>query len=572
MRIHNMEIAAMFNRLADFLEIKGDNPFRVRAYRNAARTISTYPKSMVELLEKNEDLTDIPGIGDHIAAKIQTIIKTNELPALKKIEAKMPPVLSELMQIENLGPMRIQKLYKKLKLKTMGDLKKALKEGKIQKIKGFGEKTAQNIQKGIENAAEYNKQTKLIDAAPIVDDLLSYLKKSNAIEKCICAGSYRRHKETVGDIDILTTANDSKAALTHFLNFNQITEILSQGSTRASVRLRCGIHVDLRIVTPHAYGSALLYFTGSKAHNIHLRTIAIKKGLKINEYGVFKQDKKLPIETEAEIYNKIGLEYIEPELREDRGEIEAAKKKILPKLITLKNIRGDLHCHTNATDGKNTLEEMVDTAQKQGYEYLAITDHSHRLGVMHGFDEKKLLKQMRVIDKLNEKLNGFVILKSLEIDILETGALDLPESLLKQLDLTICSIHSKFNLSEKKQTERIIRAMDNPYFTILGHPTGRLIHQRQAYTIDLERIMLAAKERHCFLELNAQPERMDLSDLHCLLAKDLGVKLAISTDAHHVSDLRYMQYGIYQARRGWLTANNVINTLSLKELKKILKK
>lgn len=572
MRIHNIEIAAMINRLADFLEIKGDNPFRIRAYRNAARIISTYSKSMAELIEKNEDLTDIPGIGDHIAAKIETIVKTNELPSLKKIEAKMPSVLSELLKIENLGPMRVQKLYKKLKLKNIQDLKKALKKGKIQKIKGFGEKTAKKIQQGIDNEAAYSKRLPLIDAMPISDSLLTYLKKSKTVDKLICAGSFRRRKETVGDLDILITANDKQVAMDHFIKFDEISEILSQGTTRASVRLHSGIHVDLRIVAPHSYGAALIYFTGSKAHNIHLRGMAIKKGLKINEYGVFKNEYRLQAETETEVYQKIGLEFIEPELREDRGEIEAAKKKTLPKLITLKNIRGDLHSHTNATDGKNTLVEMAEAAQIQGYEYLAITDHSFRLGVMRGFDEKKLIKQMRAIDKLNEKLNGFIILKSLEIDILENGKLDLSESLLKQLDLTICSIHSKFGLSEKKQTERIIRAMDNPYFNILAHPTGRLINQRQGYAIDLERIMLAAKERGCFLELNAQPERMDLSDLHCLLAKDLGVKLAISTDAHSISDFRYMQYGIYQARRGWLEAENVINTFPLKQLKKILKR
>lgn len=572
MQMHNSEIAAIFNKLADLLEIEGENPFRIRAYRTAARVISNLSKNLSDLVAEDADLTEIPGIGERIAEKIKIIVKTHKLPQLKEVEAHTPAVLSELMRIEGLGPKRVKMLYQKLHIQSTKDLKTAIEKGKVQKLKGFGEKIQQKINEGILHVSEYEKHYKLCDVIPMVDSLCKYLKSAKNVKTAECAGSYRRRKEMVGDLDFLVTATKNSDVIEKFTQYDEVQEIISKGPTRSTVRLRSGIQADLRVVPQISYGAALLYFTGSKPHNIHIRKIALKKGLKINEYGVFKDEKRLPCKTEAEIYKKIGLEYMDPELREDRGEIEAAQKKSLPKLITINQIRGDLHCHTNMTDGHDTLETMIQGAKERGYEYLAITDHSKHLAMTRGFDEKKLLQQIRKIDCLNEKLKDIVILKSIEVDILEDGSLDLSDDILKELDVVVGSVHSKFNLSTKKQTERILRAMDNSYLNILGHPTGRLINKREPYEANYERIIKGAKDRGCFLEINAQPERLDFNDLHCQIAKSYGVKLSISTDSHSLPELDFMKFGVYQARRGWLEAKDVINTRNLKDLKKLLKK
>ena len=571
MTIHNTEIAAKFNQLADLLEIQGANSFRVRAYRNAARIISGLAKNVSDLVDQGYDLEELPGIGKDLADKIKIINKTGELPLLKQTKAKIPAILSELMKIEGLGPKRVQILYKKFHINSINDLKTVLDQGKIRKLSGFGEKTESRIRQGLEHQKQYNKRFKLAEVQPIVENLLAYLKKNTAVKNLDCAGSYRRHKETVGDLDILVTSTDSITVMKHFLAYEDITKILSQGDTRSTVHLHSGIQVDIRVVPPKSYGAALLYFTGSKEHNIRLRAIAVKKQLKLNEYGLFKGQKDLGSHTETQLYRQLGLTYIEPELREDRGEIEAAKNGILPKLIQLKDLRGDLHCHTNATDGADSLEAMAKTAAQLGYEYLAITDHSQRLTIAKGLDKKQILQQFKAIDRLNAKLKGITILKSSEIDILENGSLDWPDEILKELDLRICSVHSKFNLTSVKQTERIIRAMDNPYFNILGHATGRLINKRSAYEIDMDKILQAAKERGCIIEINAQPERLDINDLFCKKAKDLGLKFALSTDAHSCTQLHNMCFGIYQAQRGWLEKEDVVNTLPLNQLKKLLK-
>lgn len=572
MTVHNLEITAIFNKLADLLEIANDNPFRIRAYRNAALSIAGYHKNMADLVKENFDLTEIPGIGGDLAEKIKVIVKTGELPILKKMEKSVPPILIELLKIEGLGPKRVQVLHKKLRIRSLTDLEKCIATGRLQKIKGFGQKTADKISTGIKHATEYAKRTLLSDAMPIVENIIRYLKKSKFITHVECAGSFRRRKETIGDLDFVISTTDGKKVIEHFIHFDEIAVILSKGETKSTVKLNSGIQVDLRAVPNESYGSALIYFTGSKAHNIAIRKMALKKKLKINEYGVFKGTKAIAGKTEADVYHQIGLEYIDPEMREDKGEIELAKADKLPKLITLKDIHGDLHCHTNATDGNASIEAMAKKAKELGYQYIAITDHSKRLALVHGLNQQDLLKQIKYIDKLNAKLKDFVILKSIEVDILEDGSLDLPQSILKELDFTVCSVHSKFNLPQKKQTERILRAMDNPYFTILGHPTGRLIEKRVPYPLNIERIMQAAKDRGCILELNAQPERMDLDDLHCKMAKEIGVKIAISTDAHSATQMDGMQFGVYQARRGWLEKNDVINTLSMTELRKLLRR
>ncbi len=569
MHVYNNEIAAIFDKLADLLEIEGANPFRVRAYRNAARTVRGYAKSMSDVLSDGEDLSKIPTIGDDLADKIKTIVETGKLPLLKEVESRTPAALSDLMQIEGLGAKRVKTLYKELGIKSIDDLKRAARSGKIRELEGFGKKTEQKIRDRVEHFAGQAPRTKLIMAEEIARSVVDYLGGCHGIRDIIVAGSFRRRKETVGDLDILVTASKDSPVMDHLARFDEVTEVVSKGTTRATVRLRSGMSVDLRVVPQVSYGAALVYFTGSKSHNIAIRKLGIKKGYKINEYGVFKGDKRIAGRTEKAVYRTVGLPFIHPELRENRGELDAARKGELPELVTLNDIRGDLHCHTNATDGRHTLKQMAESAAARGYEYLSINDHSRHVTVARGLDKGRLLEQIKSIDKLNGKLKNIVLLKSIELDILENGTLDLPDSVLKELDFTVCAVHYKFNLPRKKQTERILRAMDNPYFNILAHPTGRLINEREPYSIDLEKIMKAARERGCLVELNAHPDRLDLNDEACKLAQDFGLNLSIASDAHSTSDLDYMRFGIDQARRGWIEKSDVINTRPLKELKKL---
>lgn len=572
MAVHNKQIAEIFYNLADLLEIEGENPFRVRAYRNAARVINGLSQNVSDLIIEGKDLTELPGIGDAIAIKIETIVKTGKLPALEDIEKRIPHVLAEMMRIPGLGPKKIKALHEKLHINSMEKLLHAIEKGKVRQLPGFSEKTELMIKSGVKRLSTTSKRLPRVDAKHIAEPIIAYLQKAPGIKKVIIAGSYRRRKETVGDLDILVTANQGEKVINYFVNFDDVKKVLSKGRTRSTVILLSNLQVDLRVVPQQSYGAALHYFTGSKAHNIAIRKMGVNKKLKINEYGVFKGKKRIAGKTESEVYRQVGLPYIEPELREDHGEIEAAKKKRLPKLIQLKDIRGDLHCHSKATDGRDTIEAMSRAAAELGYQYIALTDHSKHLTVAHGLNKKRLLQQIKQIDRLNEKLKNIVILKSIELDILENGSLDLPNDILKQLDLTVCSVHYKFNLSRKKQTERIIRAMDNPHFNILAHPTGQLLQKRDPYEIDVEKVMLAAKERGCFLELNAQPERMDLNAVYCKMAKEIGLKIAISTDSHSTDNLKLMTFGIDQARRGWLEKKDVINTRTLLQLRKLLKR
>jgi len=565
-------IAKQFNELADLLEIDGANPFRVRAYRTAARNIASMTKQVYQLIREGADLTEIPGIGKDLAEKIHDIIKKGSLPLLKETTTKFPKGLTELMKLAGLGPKRVKILHDQLKIKSLSDLKKAIGRGDLQKLPRFGTKLIDTIKEAIEHREEYKKTTRLVDAQAIGEQLVAYLKESSSIEQVEIAGSFRRKKEVVGDLDVLVSASTGKKAIDHFLKFDLIDKITAHGNTKAAIRLLSGLQVDLRVVPKKSFGAALLYFTGSKAHNIALRKRAIDRHLKLNEYGLWKNKTMVASTTERQVYRGLSLPYIEPELRENQGEIEAAVNRELPQLITISDMRGDLHAHTVETDGTESLTAMAKAALALGYEYLAITDHSKHLTVASGLNEKRLLKQIKEIDKLNGKLSGITILKAIEVDILENGELDLDDAVLKELDLTVCSIHSRFGLPKAKQTERIIRAMDNKYFTILGHPTGRLVNQRAAYQVDIEAIMKAAVERGCYLELNAQPERLDLDDIHCRMAKDMGLKLAISTDAHSTASFAFMQSGINQARRGWIEKDDVINTRSLTKLRQLLKR
>lgn len=567
---HNADIAVIFEEIADLLEIQGTNPFRIRAYRNAARIVGELSQEVSRLLEKGEDLTELPGIGDDLAAKIKEIVDSGHCSLLDRLHTELPPAITELLKIPGLGPKRVKALYHDLEVQTVEQLYRAARDGRIRALPGFGEKTENNILQAIEVHANQTQRFKLAVAAQYADALEKFLAAIPGVTKVTSAGSYRRMRETVGDLDILVVASTPNPVMQSFTAYDEVAEILSAGITRASVILKCGLQVDLRVVKEASYGAALHYFTGSKSHNIALRRIAQKNGLKINEYGVFRDKIRIAGETEASVYAAVGLSYIPPELRENRGEIAIAKAGKLPKLVEQKDLRGDLHIHTKATDGHNTLREMALAGLSNGFEYLAITEHSRRLAFAHGLDTLRLAQQCDEIDQLNAELKGITLLKSIEVDILEDGSLDLPDSALAQLDLVVGAVHSNFNLSRVKQTGRILRAMQHPHFTLLAHPTGRLIQRRSPYDVDMLRIIREAKNRGCFLELNAHPERLDLLDTHCQMAKEEGVLISINSDAHSVYDFSNLRFGIGQARRGWLEKHSVLNTRSLKELRLLI--
>ncbi len=570
MSVRNAEIAEIFDRMATLLEIQGANPFRVRAYRNAARTVGDLPRNVGDMLEEEEDLSKLPGIGKDLAGKIAEIVATGRLAALEEVEKEVPAGLIDLTLLPGLGPKRVKALYEELGIRDLAGLERAARKHRLRELAGFGAKTEQRILEALSRHARRERRIKLADVEELASLYVEHLKAIAGVKEVIVAGSYRRRKETVGDLDILVTCKKGSPVMKGFVEYDEVDAVISRGTTRSTVSLRSGLQVDLRVVAEVSYGAALYYFTGSKAHNIAVRTIAVKKGLKINEYGVFKGKRRVAGRTEKEVFKAVGLRYIEPELRENRGEIEAARKNRLPHLVSVSDIRGDLHAHTNATDGHHSLREMAEAAKKLGYAYLAITDHSKHLAIAHGMDEARLRRQLHAIDRLNAKLTGIRVLKGIEVDILEDGKLDIKDSVLKQLDLTVGAIHSGFGLSRAKQTERIIRAMDNPYFNVLAHPTGRLINQRAAYELDMERVMEAALERGCYLELNGHPDRLDLKDVQCRMAKDVGLKLAISTDAHAASNLQHMRFGVDQGRRGWLEPEDVLNTRPWRELERLL--
>jgi DNA polymerase (family 10) len=568
--VQNAEIAARFEQLADLLELDGANPFRVRAYRNAARLIRGHSRSLAELLEEGADLAELPGIGADLAGKIAVLVRTGRLPLLEKMAKKVPAPLVAMTRIEGLGPKRAQALYKALRIRSLEDLARAARSGRIRELPGFGARTEQLIATRAARAATAEHRLRLADAEQVARPLVAYLRGIEGVQDVEVAGSFRRRRETVGDLDVLVSAARGAGVMERVVRYEDVAEVDAQGGTRATLRLRNGLQVDVRVVPAAAFGSALHYFTGSKAHNIAIRRMAMARGLKLNEYGVFRGERRVGGRTEAEVFAAVGLPVIAPELREDRGEIEAARRGRLPQLVRLEDLRGDLHCHSRATDGRDTIEAMAKAAAARGYEYLSINDHSRHVTVAHGLDRKRLLAQIRAIDRLNARLDRITVLKSVEVDILEDGRLDLPDSVLKELDFTVCAIHYGFGYSRARQTARILRAMDNPYFSILAHPTGRLINARDACDIDLERVLEAARERNCVMELNAQPDRLDLDERGCRLAKEIGVKVAISTDAHRVADLDLARLGVDQARRGWLEPGDVVNTLPLTDLRRVL--
>jgi DNA polymerase (family 10) len=570
MPVHNEDIAAVFDEIADLLEIEGDNPFRIRAYRNGARTLRELGRDIGSFIEGGGDITQLPGIGKDLAAKIHEFMETGHCQALQKLRKQLPADLPELLKLPGLGPKRVHALFHELDIHTAEQLERAARDGLIQTLPGFGAKTEARILEALQAHVDTQRRFKLAVAGRYAESLVAYLKTAPGVKQVQVAGSYRRARETIGDLDILVTARKGRAVIEHFVAYDEVDSVLSSGTTRATVLLRSGLQVDLRVVSEASYGAALQYFTGSRAHNIALRQIARKHGLKVNEYGVFRGDQRIAGKTEEEVFKAIGLPYIPPELRENRGELEAAHAGLLPQLVELEDLRGDLHAHTRASDGHESLEVMAAAAKERGLHYLAITDHSKRLTVAHGLDSKRLLKQLESIDEFNAGEHGITLLKGMEVDILDDGGLDFPDAILARLDVVIGAVHSRFNLSRASQTRRILRAMDNPNFTLLAHPTGRLIDRRAPYDVDMTRIIRHARERGCFLELNAHPERLDLLDTQCQQAREEGVLVSINSDAHSVADFDNLRFGVGQARRGWLEKQDVLNTRPLAALRKLL--
>lgn len=572
MPIHNADIAAIFAQIADLLEIQGANPFRVRAYRNAARTVGEFGRDLAAMIAQGQALPKIPGIGEDLARKIDEIATTGKSAFLDRLHRELPETITELLHIPGLGPKKVKALYDQLRVDSLEDLRAAALAGRIRALPGFGEKTEQHILEALRVRADDSRRFKRPMAVQYAEALARHLRGAQGVGQVEIAGSYRRCRETVGDIDLLATAGDSGAVMARFTGYDEVAEVISQGETRASVVLRCGLQVDLRVVPEASHGAALLYFTGSRAHNIALRKRAQARGLRLNEYGIFRAEQAIAGETEASVYAALGLPWIAPELREDRGEVEWAERGPLPKLVTRADLKGDLHCHTKASDGANTLREMAEAAKARGLQYLAITEHSQRLRMVHGLDTSRLLKQMDEIDRLNDALDGIVLLKGIEVDILEDGALDLPDDVLCRLDLVVGAVHSQFDLPPARQTARLLKAMDHPCFTILAHPTSRELDKRPPMAADWLRVIRHARGRGCYLELNSQPDRLDLLDTWCRVAREEGVLVAIDSDAHSVHDFDDLEWGIGQARRGWLTAEDVLNSRSLDALRPLLRR
>jgi DNA polymerase (family X) len=559
--VQNADIARALSEVADLMEISAGNPFKVRAYRNAARTVADHPDPIAELVTGKEfDLTDLPGIGAGIAREITALIETGALPQRQELAAVVPPGLLDLLRIPGLGPKRVKLFHDELKVNSIADLKAALDQGKVAKLGGFGPKLLEKLREGVSGAADGGgpKRIVLHEAEQYARAIVEYLQAGGGIDQIDVAGSFRRRKETIGDLDIVVTSKRPAAVIERFGKFSDVTHVAAQGDTRATVRLSGGLQVDLRVVEPSCFGAAMQYFTGSQAHNIELRKIAQAKKLKLNEYGVYRGEQCICGRTEQEVYDALGLDWIPPELREDRGEIALAKAHQLPRLITLEEIRGDLQMHTDASDGKATLAEMIEAARALEYEYIAITDHSPRTS-MAGQTPAEIRAQWRTIDRLNKGMRGFRVLKSVEMDILESGKLDLPDDLLAEADYVVATIHYGLKQSERQLTDRLLRAIANRWVDAIGHPTGRIVPERPSYALDFDVVAKAAAEAKCLLEINGS-ERMDLPDTLAAAAKTHGVRFVLSTDAHNTRELGFMKFAVAVARRAGLEAADIANT------------
>ncbi|HXF04892.1 MAG TPA: DNA polymerase/3'-5' exonuclease PolX [Blastocatellia bacterium] len=573
MAITNADVARLFREIAFLLDMEGV-AFKPRAYEKAAHAIEAMTEPLTDVYRRGglAALEAIPGVGRSLAEKIAEYLQSGRMTYYEELKAKYPIDLPSLMGIEGVGPKMIRTLYEELGVKTLDDLEQAARQGRIRHLPRFGEKMEQKILKGIEFRRRHGTRFLLGEVLPLVQELCQRLAARDDVEMIEIAGSIRRRKETVGDADLLVVSRRPGPVMDFFVAQPEVLHVQAKGETKTSVKLKNGMDVDLRVVERESFGAALQYFTGSKDHNIELRRIAEKKGWKLNEYGLFKGRRRIAGRTEEEIYDALGLSYIPPELRENQGEIEAAREGRLPRLIPYGSLRGDLQVQTNWTDGANTIEEMALEAKRLGLEYIAITDHTRSLAMTGGSDEKKLLRQMREIDRLNEKLDGIRLLKGAEVNIQRDGTLDIRDDVLAQLDVVGVAVHSHFNLSRQEMTERIIRAMRHPYADILFHPTGRVLHKREPYEVDIDEIIRVAKETGTILEIDAYPERLDLKDEHIRRAVQAGVPLVIDSDAHHLSHFRVLSYGIAQARRGWARSEDILNTLPCDEFLARLKR
>lgn len=559
--MQNPDISRLFVEVADLLEIQGENPFRVRAYRNAARTIADLPDPLVDLVREGSDLTELAGIGADLADKIATIVTKGSLPLHNQLVKKLSPGVLDLLRIPGLGPKRVKQLRDRLKVKSAAQLAKALDSGKVGKLPGFGAKMVEKIRAGLGRAETQERRWVLHDVEPHSLALVNWLEAGGGLTAIAVAGSYRRRRETIGDLDVLVTTTAPARTIERFTAYPDTQTVTAKGETRAAIALRGGLQVDLRVVDPDAYGAALIYFTGSKAHNIELRQRAIERGYKLSEYGLFKGERRIAGRTEAEVYAKLELPPIPPELREARGEIALAAAGRLPELVTRDEIRGDLQMHTDASDGKTPIGPMVAAAQALGYSYIAITDHGPRLA-MSGLDARRFRAQWKAIDRLNATLDGFRVLKSVEMDVLENGKLDLPDDLLAEADYVVATIHYGLSQSQQQLTDRLLTAIGNRWVDAIGHPTGRIVGKRESYALDFDAVAKAAAGSGCLLEVNGS-ERMDLPDTLAAAAKQAGCRFVLSTDAHDPNELHDMRYAVDVARRAGLAAGDVLNTRPL---------
>jgi DNA polymerase (family 10) len=575
----NATLSAIFDQMADVMEILGEDRFRVNSYRKVARVIGEMPTDVQVLLE-NGQLGETPGIGKSTLAKIEEFVKTGAVTAHQELLGRIPPTLLELLSIPGVGPKSVKTLHEDLHVRSIADLKRALDEKRVETLPGFGEKKAAAIRRGIEFLEKATGRIRLDQAMTAAEAATEYLRQLPGIDRIQPAGSLRRRAETIGDVDILVTTDSAgtpetpEQIIESFAKAPFVERVLGAGGTKGSVIIRLGttpVQVDVRVVPPESFGAAAQYFTGSKAHNVRLREIALKAGLKLNEYGLFRGDRIVAGAVEEKIYEKLGLDFIDPLLREDRGEIQAAQEHALPKLVRLEDIRGDFHAHTVATDGSATIEEMAQAAQELGYEFLCITDHSQSTTIANGQSPARLAKQIREIHRISAKLKGITLLAGAEVDILAGGVLDFEDTLLADLDFVVASIHSALGSAREKVTTRTLKAMDNPYVSSIGHPTGRVIGYREAMDLDMPAVIEHAAGTHTALEINADPSRLDLKDVHCRMAVEAGVKLAIGTDAHSTGSLSLMPFGVATAGRGWATKADVLNTLPLSRLRSWLK-
>ena len=579
--MENIEIASVLDELGDLLEIRGSNPFRIRAYRNAVRTVRGLTRSLESMVAEGEDLTDLPAVGKDMSAHIIELIETGSLSRLEELAEEIPRSLVDLVKLDGVGPKKAKKLWESLDVTTVDELEEALTAGKVQELEGFGATSVQKILRAIEDYRRYSGRFLLSQVDDLIGPLLEHMRGAEGVQRIEVAGSYRRRRDTIGDVDLLVQAElPAPDVMARFTTFGSVDRVDLEGETRGAVVLRSGLEVDLRIIPPRSFGAALHYFTGSMEHNVALRQIAMRQGLRVNEWGVFrlpegvdpeevgKEDgERIAGDTEESVFEAVGLPWIPPVVRENRGEIQCAKDGSLPSLVALEDIRGDLHMHSTWSDGKASIEDMARACMARGYDYMAISDHSPALAMVQGVTPERAPEQWAEIEEVQKGLDGFTIFRALEVDILRDGSLDMTDEVLEELDVVIISVHSLMDMDRATMTDRVIRAIQHPSVDIVGHPTGRLLGRREPFELDVEAVLQAAVECDVAVEINANPNRLDLSDVHARRAKELGLKVAINTDAHSVQRLDHLSYGVDQARRAWLGTEDVLNTMTVDQFR-----